>query len=493
MLAAGSWPVGGICLNSPGNLGNPPMYSKTLHFVTEFDASLKGCPMRFSRLSLALYAAALLSGCNSLRRQPALSGEHVRIPPVREGEFASERPSRGEANKADRDDANDRGPVKSIGWPGFRKRDAEAAQQPAKATESSSRNVPVTPVSGPLTSKLTRLFRASRAEECTDNCDGSPVFENSSPGAISEPALTPRGPSSIRADYGTPAPPKKPVPVPESSDIPESPRRPAATRPRVPPVVEEPQPQAPEPPEVPPIIVPRPPEPAASNSGAAQPDNSRPPLPDLLNEDPVEPPQLPQVPDMPVTPVPPLPVIPAEPPKPVTPSAPRSTQSAPKTKSTPKKTTGTPKNTEDDAVLEERLRQSAERMQSSGQRPSTRTRSTKPTTPENAPAGGDDSVEPPLWPKRFGGSPPVGEPVVEPLPEEQPAAAAPMPMPKPAPVKPAPAPLQEPAPVDPPAVPPAIPGLSPTIELDDEIPRPARPAPAAPATTSFRNRPGKSI
>ena len=461
--------------------------------------------MRFSRLSLALYAAALLSGCHSLRRQTPQLSEPARIPPVREGEFASERTPRIDATKSDHEDDRDtqRGPVKSIGWPVLRKRDPAAQNPPTKAAKSENGNAPVTTVSGPLTTKLRRLFRESQTEECTDSCDGSPVFEHSSPGAISEPALAPRGPSSTRADYGTPTPPKRtvPLPDPESGGVPESPKRPATTRPRVPPAVAVPQPEPPAPPEVPPMIVPRPPERTQRNSNPAQTDNTRPPLPDLLVEEPSQAPQLPEVPDMPASPVPPPPVIPgvpAEPPKATSPTAPRSTQSAPKTKSTPRKSSSTPKNTEDDAVLEERLRQSAERMQSSGQRPPARTRSTNPAAPavpDSAPAAEDGTSDPPLWPKRFGGSPPVGEPVVEPLPEEQPAATAPRPTPKPAPVKPAPAPapLQEPTPVDPPAVPPAIPGLSPTIELEDEIPRPARPAPASPSTTSFRRRPGRSI
>jgi hypothetical protein len=41
--------------------------------------------------------------------------------------------------------------------------------------------------------------------------------------------------------------------------------------------------------------------------------------------------------------------------------------------------------------------------------------------------------------------------------------------------------------------PPAIPGLPPTIDLDDEIPRPPRTPPASPSPTSFRPRAGRSI
>jgi hypothetical protein len=125
--------------------------------------------MRFVRLGLAFYAAALLSGCQSLRRQPPATYEDVRIPPAREGEYASERvrtPSRG-SDEAESEEPAPRGPVKSIGWP----RLAVRSENPAP--QGKSRQTPVQTVSNPLTDRMRRLFRFSREPECTENCDGN--------------------------------------------------------------------------------------------------------------------------------------------------------------------------------------------------------------------------------------------------------------------------------------------------------------------------------
>lgn len=445
--------------------------------------------MRFVRLGLAFYAAALLSGCQSVRKQPPATLEPVRIPPARDGEYAPESPRSRSSLAEEPEEARPRGPVKSIGWPRF------------------------------------GLRRQSGEAECTDNCDGSPQHQLDSPGAIGEPSLTPRGPASVRADYGSPHPRVTPVPDAGPAPIPRTapgrPRVPVQPEPRPPVIIgEEPTPVVP--PEVPAAVVP--PSRTPQTPGFGGPENAlpgRPSLPPVLVEDPPMP--LPQT--APAPPAPPVPEVPpAVPTAPAFPDppaftqpespelppasgpAPKSSKSSTKTKSrstTPRKTT-TPRSTEDDAVLEERLRQSAERMRSSGQKPGSN--AAAPAQPAPADAG-NGVTDPPLWPKRFGGSPPVGEPVIDPLPESAtapdsvapatppapPAALQPAPMPAPQPM---PMPMPQPpvvAPEAPVAAPPAIPGLPPTIDLDDEIPRPPRTAPASPSPTSFRPRKGRSI
>ncbi len=497
-------------------------------FVRECDAPQKGCLMRFVRLGLAFYAAALLSGCQSLRRQPPAAFEDVRIPPVREGEYAAERPRphRNNAAEVESEEPAPRGPIKSIAWlrPGNRSEKL--------APQSKSRQIPAQTVSNPLTDRMRRLFRFSREAECSENCDGNPALMLDSPGAMSEPALLPRGPASVRADYGNGSPPANAVPVPENAPAPI--RRPTPTRPGVPVELVEPDktPTAAdnttvpaEPPEVPPVFIP-PAKPQRLQGDGSPSDNdpSRPSLPPVLVEDPPMPvPSLPAVPDVPADPgsappVPDAPVFP-EPPtfppgaeteapaEPGSPAASKSSKSSGKTKSkstTPRKSTTAPRSTEEDAVLEERLRQSAERMRANGSKPSGSGTSAAPRGNTDA---AENPADPPLWPKRFGGSPPVGEPVLDPpaapVTGDRPAAprtrSGPAPATSPAPLPaPLPAPVPMPAPPAPmpelPAdTPPAIPGLSPTIDLDSEIPRPPRTPPASPAPTSFRPRSGRSL
>lgn len=441
--------------------------------------------MRFVRLGLAFYAAALLSGCQSVRKQPPATLDPVRIPPARDGEYAPESPRIRSSIAEDPEGARPRGPVKSIGWPRF------------------------------------GLRRQSGNAECSDNCDGSPQQQLDSPGAIGEPSLAPRGPSSVRADYGSPQPRVTPVPeagpAPIPRTIPGRPRVPVQPAEPSPPVTIE-EPALVVPPEVPAAVVP--PSRTRQTPGSGGPENAlpgRPSLPPVLVEDPpmslpqtAPVPEVPEVPELPAVPeLPPaVPAAPAfpDPPALTQPESSSSASAAPapsanssktstKTKSkstTPRKTT-TPRSTEDDAVLEERLRQSAERMRSSGQKAGSKAAPAKPAPAE----AGDGVTDPPLWPKRFGGSPPVGEPVIDPLPESVVPSTPPAPpaVSQPAPM-PAPQPMPQPpvaAPEAPAEAPPAIPGLPPTIDLDDEIPRPPRTAPASPSPTSFRPRGGRSI
>lgn len=479
--------------------------------------------MRFVRLGLAFYAAVLLSGCQSLRRQPPATYEDVRIPPAREGEYASERvrTRSRDFEEAEADEPSPRGPVKSIGWP----RPAVRSENPAP--QGQSRQTQVQTVSNPLTDRMRRLFRFSREPECTENCDGNAALLLDSPGAMSEPALIPRGPSSVRADYGNGGPAPHVLPVPETEPAPI--RKPTTTRPRVPAEPVAPvEPEMPEtaadeatapsePPEVPPVVIPpaKPPRLQSDGSSSGS-EPARPSLPPVLVEDPPMPvpslPSVPPVPDVPATPgnAPPVPEAPVFPDPPTfppaaeseapaapkSPTAPKSGNSSSKTKSrstTPRKSTATPRSTEDDAVLEERLRQSAERMRANGSRQSGPGTATAPRG--NATAG-DDPADPPLWPKRFGGSPPVGEPVIDPPAASESSPRSPATKEKTTPPSmTAPAPMPTPAPIPevPADAPPAIPGLPPTIDLDSEIPRPPRTPPASPAPTSFRSRSGRSI
>ncbi len=466
--------------------------------------------MRFVRIGLAFYAAALLSGCQSLRKQPPATFEPVRIPPVRDGEYAPERPRPRSSVATEPDEAPLRRPVKSIAWPRFGTRAELPADEPRNAPQSTvaRTEIPARTVSNPLTDRMRRLFKASAAAECTDNCDGSPQFQFDSPGAIAEPSLTPRGPASVRANYGSPTPAPRTAPIPDATPAP--PPAPAPGRSRVPGPAIERRPQvivedgpAPvNPPEQPSSAIP--PAKPRRTPAVASPDDSgpaRPSLPPVLVEDPpmsippVPPaaaapeapltvPDAPAVPDTPVFPEPPTFPPPVPPEVPVTrdpvPGAGKTSTKSKSKSTTPRKTT-TPLSSEDDAVLEERLRQSAERMRSNGRKSAG---SVTPREQQNPADADDTTTDPPLWPKRFGGSPPVGEPVLDPLPEP----AAP---PKSGTLNPMPAPA---APLDSPAnAPPLIPGLPPTIDLDDEIPRPPRTPPASPSPTSFRSRTGRSI
>lgn len=524
-LAAAMFPDGRIPRNLPGNFRKWSISALASAFVREFDHRRKGRSMRFVRLGLAFYAAALLSGCQSVRKQPPATLEPVRIPPARDGEYAPESPRIRSSIAEEPEEARPRGPVKSIGWPRFGQ---ERPTPKASSTAANGRqeirsagDLPVQQVSNPLTDRMRRLFRQSGNPESTDNCDGSPAIQLDSPGAIGEPALTPRGPASVRADYGSPQPRVTPVPDAGPAPIPRT--VPGRTRVPVQPAEQGAAAEIPAeptlvvPPEVPAAAVPpsqTPQSPAAGSSDNPLP--GRPSLPPVLVEDPPMPlPQTPPAPPVPEVPpaVPAAPVFPdppalTQPESPELPAAPapaaKSSKSSTKTKSkstSPRKTT-TPRSTEDDAVLEERLRQSAERVRSGGQQPGTSPKAPVQSAPSDA---GDGVTDPPLWPKRFGGSPPVGEPVIDPLPESAtaPKPVAPPAPPAPAPVlKPAPMPAPQPAPMPQPPVaapeapveaPPAIPGLPPTIDLDDEIPRPPRTPSASPSPTSFRPRAGRSI
>lgn len=486
--------------------------------------------MRFVRLGLAFYAAALLSGCQSLRRQPPAPLETVRIPPAREGEYATERPRPAASGETETEEPRPRGPVKSIGWPGFGSRSAaqpetanqadsltpsERTRQPIQAARQAtnqSREVPVQTVSNPLTSRMRHLFKRSQDAECTDSCDGSPQHQLDSAGSISEPALVPRGPAAVRAEYGNQAPGSRPTPIqPRPSVESATPRPPVFREPEpprrvVPPELPPAPAPVPEPPPVPrtePMPVP-PAEPQRTQNSGSPSDTqpARPSLPSVLVEDPPMP--VPQVPTDPTVPpvTEPVPAVPKVPPVPQnsagadatrTPASPKSGKSSTKSRSksaSPGKSSTTPRTTEDDAVLEERLRQSAERMRANGQK--TSEAKTDSAQPEAAGAG-DDVTDPPLWPKRFGASPPVGEPVVDPLPETDSDAQTTPAGPPPAPPAPAPKPAPAPIPDVPADAPAPIPGLPPTIDLDDEIPRPPRNPPASPSPTSYRPRRGRSI
>jgi hypothetical protein len=454
------------------------MSTQATALVREFDAPQKGCPMRFVRIGLAFYAAALLSGCQSLRKQPPATFEPVRIPPVRDGEYAPERPRPRSSVATEPDEAPLRRPVKSIAWPRFGTRGERPEAEPRNAPQSTSARteIPARTVSNPLTDRMRRLFKASAAAECTDNCDGSPQYQFDSPGAIAEPSLTPRGPASVRAHYGSPTPAPRTAPIPDTTPAPSP--TPAPGRSRVPGPAIERRPQVivedePARPSLPPVLVEDPPM-------------SIPPVPaaPARPEVPLTVPDAPAVPDTPVFPEPPTfpPLVPPEVPATRDPvPAPGKASTKSKSKSTTPRKTTSPLSSDDDAVLEERLRQSAERMRSNGRKSAGTVTPSEQQDPADA---GDTTTDPPLWPKRFGGSPPVGEPVLDPLPE----SAAP---PKPGTSNPMPAPA---APLDSPAnVPPTIPGLPPTIDLDDEIPRPPRTPPASPSPTSFRSRTGRSL
>ncbi|MFM7059407.1 MAG: hypothetical protein ACKO2P_21045 [Planctomycetota bacterium] len=475
--------------------------------------------MRFVRLGLAFSAAALFSGCQSLRKQPPATLDPVRIPPAREGEYAPERPRPRPSLATEPEEAPSRGPVKSIGWPRFSlRREQSADVTPNEQLAATARpEIPVQTVSNPLTERMRKLFKASADPECTDHCDGSPHFQMDSPGAFTEPALTPRGPASVRADYGQPGPRVTPVPdagpAPIPGTAPGRPQVPAPAVKRPPQVFVEDAPSPGPPPAEPALrIPPATPRRTPAPANPEESETARPSLPSVLVEDPpaaVPPvPATPAVPELPPAvpenlafPDPPTFPRTAPPEVPANPDpTPKSSKSSTKTKTkstTPRKST-VPRSTEEDAVLEERLRQSAERARSNAPKSSGTTPAPAQQNPQDS---GDATTDPPLWPKRFGGSPPVGEPVLDPLPEP-PNAPTPAPAnPTPAPANPMPAPAAPVAPMPQPPVipetpadaPPAIPGLPPTIDLDDEIPRPPRTPPASPSPTSFRSRPGRSI
>jgi len=515
-----SWQTGRIFRITAQNLTFRSIYCGASAIVRECDAPQKGCLMRFVRLGLAFYAAALLSGCQSLRRQPPATFDDVRIPPVREGEYSSDRVrSRYKvAEEAEAEEPAPRGPIKSIGWPRLR------AHSEKPAPQAKSRQTPAHAVSNPLTDRMRRLFRFSSEPECTESCDGNAALMLESPGAISEPALIPRGPSSVRADYGNGGTAPKVLPAPET-DLPPV-RKPTPTRPKVPAEPAAPtEPDMPESaadrataptelPELPPVFIPPAKPPRLRGDGSpADGEAVRPSLPPVLVEDPPMPvPTLPPVPDVPAAPgnAPPVPDAPVFPDPPTfppaveseapvaprSPAAPKSGNSSSKTKSrstTPRKSTTTTRSAEDDAVLEERLRQSAEQARANRSKTGG---SGTPAVPGERATAGDVPADPPLWPKRFGGSPPVGEPVIDSpaTTESGTKSAAPKTKPAPAPMPlPMPVPAPAPTPEVPADAPPAIPGLSPTIDLDSEIPRPPRTPPVSPAPTSFRSRSGRSI